>query len=132
MQAKNPPVKRLGMSTSDIQSLVVQIIELVRNNQAIVNEVVRDNTELRNKVSDLVSEMRKLISLIEASSEEPEIETKPMVDNLKKIVEQNQKLIESNQAVLERLDTLNRKVRGGTPISQLLAAYPKVKLRRRQ
>ncbi|MFQ6020741.1 MAG: hypothetical protein ACE5J4_01820 [Candidatus Aenigmatarchaeota archaeon] len=127
-----------------VQSLITEIIELIRSNQKIVNEVIRANTDLRNEISrlppkldDLTDQMRKFIGLVEAAGRE-EITTpgpeslKPLEDQLKKLVEQNQKLIENNQSILESLDSLGRKIKAGTPISQLLSSYPKLKLRKRE
>jgi len=119
----NPPVKTLNRGSS-MSNLVTQIIDLVKTNQSIINEVIKDNTEMRSQITDLIKELRKLISMIEAASDTESS------DELNKIIEQNQKLIEGNQALIERLDTLNRKIRAGTPVSQLLSSYPKLKLRR--
>ena len=127
-----------------LQSLINQIIELIRNNQKIVNEVIQANTDLRNefsklppKMDDLSTTMKHFISLVEAAGREeitapgPEA-FKPMIEELKKLVEQNQKLLESNQAVLEQLDDMNRKLRGGTPVSRVLTSYPAMRLKRRE
>jgi len=119
----SPPVKSLSKGSS-MSNLVTQIIDLVKTNQSIINEVIKDNTEMRSQITDLIKELRKLISMIEAASDTESS------DELNKIIEQNQKLIEGNQALIERLDTLNRKIRAGTPVSQLLSSYPKLKLRR--
>ena len=127
-------------STPQLQNLINQIIELIRGNQKIVNDVIQANAELKNelskippKVEELIDTMNNFLSLIEAAGKEG-IETpqqqinadifKPMIDELKKISEQNQKLVESNQAVIEEIDRANRRLRGGTPVSSLLSTYP--------
>ena len=126
---------------SQLQTLVTQMIELIKLNQRVVNEVIKSNVDLRNELSripskldDLIMEMKKFMSLVEAAGMQesmPSTETmKPLSDNLKKMVEQNQRLIENNQAILEALDNMNKKLRSGTPVSQLLSMYPNLKLRR--
>lgn len=127
-------------STPQLQNLINQIIELIRGNQKIVNDVIQANAELKNelsklpsKIDELIDTMNNFLSLIEAAGKE-ETETtpqqpsadafKPITDELKKISEQNQKLIESNQSVLEELDKASKRLKGGTPISSLLSTYP--------
>ena len=130
--------------TPDLQNLINQIIELIRSNQKIVNDVIRANTDLKNELSKLPSKIDELLttindflSLVEAAGRE-EMEAKPqqaapdvfklMVEELKKISEQNKKLIESNQSVLEELNKMSRKIKSkgaaGMPVSTLLSSYP--------
>ena len=127
-------------TTPQLQNLINQIIELIRNNQKIVNDVIQANTELRNelsklpsKVDELLSTFNNFLSLVEAAGREevkppqPEISPdvfKPVVEELKKVSEQNKKLIESNQSVLEELNKMSKRVKGGTPVSTLLSTYP--------
>jgi methyl-accepting chemotaxis protein len=125
-----------------LQSLINEIIELIRSNQKIVNDVIQANAELRNemsrlpsKIDELTSTMKNLIALVEAAGKEEISSTttdsmKPMTEYMQKMVDQNQKIIEGNQAMLDQLDTIGRKLRGGTPVSQLLSSYPGIKLKR--
>jgi methyl-accepting chemotaxis protein len=136
-------IERLEQSGTipQLQALINQIIELIRSNQKIVNDVIQANTELRNEISrlpskldDLITTMKSFISLVEAAGKEeistPTESLKPISEQLQKMIEQNQKLLESNQAILEQLDSMNRKLKGGTPVSHLLASYPRLKLRK--
>lgn len=145
------PIRRLEKRIDDVekagnipqlQSLITQVVELIRTNQKIVDDVIHANTELRNelsklpsKIDDLTVAMKNFISLVEAAGRE-DISTpgpeafKPLTEQLQKIADQNQKLLENNQSVLEELDNINKKLRSGTPVSQLLSAYPGLKLRR--
>jgi methyl-accepting chemotaxis protein len=127
-------------STPQLQNLINQIIELIRGNQKIVNDVIQANAELKNelskippKVEELIDTMNNFLSLIEAAGKEetgtapqqPSADTfKPMIEELKKISDQNQKLIESNQAVLEEINRTSKRLKGGTPVSSLLSTYP--------
>ena len=131
----------MAESTSQVQALVTQMIELIKLNQRVVNEVIKSNVDLRNELSripgkldDLIMEMKRFLSLVEAAGMEeaatPSEAIKPLTEHLKKMVEQNQRLMENNQAILEALDNINKKLRSGTPVSQLLAMYPSLKLRR--
>jgi hypothetical protein len=129
-----------------LQSLINQIIELIRSNQKIVNDVIQANAELRNemsklpsKIDELTSSMKSFITLVEAAGREeasgqntsPNTELlKPLTEYLQKMVDQNQKLLEGNQSMIDQLDTIGRKLRGGTPVSQLLSSYPGIKFKR--
>ena len=126
-----------------VQNLINQIIELIRNNQKIVNDVIQANADLRNelskippKIDELIESISNFLSLIEAAGKEeataptstvqqpnPDI-FKPMIDELKKISDQNQKLIENNQAILEEVDKASKRLKGGMPVSTLLSTYP--------
>ena len=125
-----------------LQNLINQIIELIRNNQKIVNDVIQANADLRNefsklpsKIDELIDTMNNFLSLVEAAGREeitaPQPQQpspdmfKPMVEELKKISDQNQRVIESNQIVLEELDKMNKRIKAkGTPVSTLLSTYP--------
>jgi chromosome segregation ATPase len=134
-------IESVGGPSTTLQNLINQIIELIRSNQKIVNDVIRANSDLRNelsklppKIDDLINTMNNFLSLVEAASKE-EVETpaqqqnnadmlKPVVDELKKISDQNQRLVESNENVMEELDKLSKRVKGGMPVSSLLSSYP--------
>ncbi len=145
------PVRRLEKRMGDLeragsipqlQGLITQVVELIKSNQKIVNEVIASNAGLRNelsrlppKIDDMISAMKNFLNLVEAAGRDeitspgPEA-FKPMADQLTKLVDQNQKLIENNQAILEAIDNLTRKVRSGTPVSSLLSQYPGLRLKR--
>jgi division protein CdvB (Snf7/Vps24/ESCRT-III family) len=125
-----------------LQTLITQIIELIRSNQKIVNDVIEANSDLRNEISklppkieELTTAMKNFISLVEAAGREevsapgPEM-MRPVTEQLQKMVDQNQKILESNQAVIDQLDNIGKKMRGGTPVSQILSSYPGMKLRK--
>jgi len=145
------PIKRLqrrlerveqGGALPQLQSLINQIIELIRSNQKIVNDVIRANTELRNEMSkippkmdELITSMKNFISLVEAAGKEeitaPSAESmKPLEEHLKKLVEQNERLLESNETVIGKLDVIGKKMKSGTPVSRIVSSYPGMKLRR--
>jgi len=145
------PIRRLekrldglerGGTVPQLQNLMNQIIELIRSNQKIVNDVIRANTELRNELSrippkmdDMIMTMKNFIGLVEAagkdeiSSPSPE-SMKPLEDLLKKMVDQNEKLLEGNEAVVDQLNILGKKMRGSTPVSRIVSAYPGMRIRR--
>jgi len=126
-----------------LQSLITQIIELIRSNQKLVADVIRANSELRNELSKLITKMDELITtvksfmaLVRVAGEEeivgPSVAAGPspeLTEQFESIAEQNKALIEGNKAILEALENINRKIKAGTPVSQLLKSYPKIKIR---
>ena len=125
-----------------LQNLINQIIELIRSNQKIVNDVIQANSELRNEISklppkieELTTTMKSFIALVEAAGREevggPSADSlKPLTEYMQKMVDQNQKMLEGNQTMIEQLDGISRKLRGGTPVSQLMSSYPGMKFRK--
>lgn len=136
LQNRVEELERSG-SIPQLQSLIGQIIELVKTNQKIINEVIRANLELRGelakmpiKMDQLIDEIKDLINLIEHAGREETMGSSPEI--LKPIVEQIKAMSEQNKAMLEAIDNLNKKVKSGTPVSKLLSSYPSVKLRSSQ
>ena len=131
-------------SIPQLQTLITQLVEMIRTNQKLVDTIVHADAELRNeiaklppKMDEMTDSMRRFISLVEAAGREeisapgPEA-MRPLVEQLKVMADQNKKVIEGNQAMLDALDNINRKMRAGTPISRLASAYPGLKLRKRE
>jgi len=109
-------------SSSQVQKLMEQVIELIKSNQRIIDDVVKANTELRDeltkipgKIDKLVDTMGEFMELLKAASEEevgagPEA-FKPVVDRLSELVEQNKKSFEANQTMLTSLDTIDKRLK---------------------
>lgn len=124
-------------SIPQLQSLITQIIELVKTNQKVINEVVRANLELRSelakmpiKMDQLIDEIKDLINLIEHAGREEM--TGPSPEMMKPLVDQIKAMGDQNKAMMEAIESLNKKLRAGTPVSKLLSSYPSVKLRSSQ
>jgi methyl-accepting chemotaxis protein len=127
-----------------LQQLITQIIELIKGNQRIVAEIIRANAELRDELSklpprieEMTEAMREFIRLIKAAGEvevaapAPEV-MRPLQESMQKLLEETRKLVEGNAAILEAIDRLSKKIKAGTPVSALLAAYPGLRLRKRE
>ena len=72
-------IKRLEASTTlpQLQNLINQIIDLIKTNQRLVDDVMRANHELREelaripeKIDKLTSSINELLELIKSASEE--------------------------------------------------------------
>jgi len=113
-------------STSQVQKLMEQVIELIKSNQRIIDDVVKANTELREevgkvpgKIDKLLDAMNEFMDLLRAASEEEERSGagigaeafKPMVDKMTELVEQNKKSLESNQTMLTAMETIDKRLK---------------------
>ncbi len=124
-----------------MQGLINQIIELVKSNQRIVDEVIKANADLRNelaklppRIDELVRQMKDFIHMLSMAGAESEVSIpsdmmSPVTEQLQKINDQNQKLLESNQEMIGSMDEMNKKIKSGTPVSQLFASYPRITIR---
>lgn len=124
-----------------LQTLINQIIELVKSNQRIIDEVIKANSDLRSELSklppridELVRQMKDFMHLLSAAGSESEVSIpsdmmSPVTEQLQKIADQNQKLLESNQEMIGAMGEMNKKIRTGTPVSQLFASYPRISIR---
>jgi len=126
------PVRRLerrldqmesGTTAKEINKLVDEMIELIKANQQIVDDLVRANLDLRNEISripgkmdELMGTLNEFVSLLKAASQEEVSGTstdamKPMADSLNQLVEYNKKIVETNQAVIGSLDGIDKRLK---------------------
>jgi methyl-accepting chemotaxis protein len=127
------PIRRLeqrmgriesSSSTSEAQRLIEQIIELIKSNQRIIDDVVKSDSELRSelsrlpgKIDTLVAKMGEFLELLKATATEQAVEgiskeaMTPMVDKINELVEQNKRSLETNQAVLANLSSIDNRLK---------------------
>lgn len=111
----------------DTRDFLREIIDIVRMNQQIVDELAKANDALRieisklpSKIEDLVNSLNEMLSYIKASVTEetgvPSPNLKPLAEKLDQLIEGNKKIVESNQSILSALDMIGRKlIRPPTP-----------------
>jgi methyl-accepting chemotaxis protein len=109
----------------NVQEIFKEVLDIVRMNQELVDELAKANDALRIEISklpakmdDLINNLNELISFIRASATE-EVSTgesfKPIVDKLDELIQANKKIAESNQTVLNALEEMDRKMRKPLP-----------------
>jgi DNA repair ATPase RecN len=116
-------------SSSQVQKLMEQVIELVKSNQRIIDDVVKANAELREelskipgKVDKLMDTMSDFMDLLRIASEEEERAgasgvgvgpeaLKPLTDRLTELVEQNRKSLEANQTMITAMETIDKRLK---------------------
>jgi predicted transcriptional regulator len=128
------PLRRLekrieGLETAspgvNVQEIFKEVLEIVRMNQELVDELAKANDALRIEISklpakmdDLINNLNELISFIKASATE-EVPTgesyRPIVDKLEELIQTNKKIAEGNQTVLNALEEMNEKLKKPLP-----------------
>lgn len=127
------PIKRLEKRMSKIESLsssaeasrlIEHIIELIKSNHRIVEDVIKADNELRDelskipgKIDALLTEMKEFMELLKASTGEeaapgmsPEA-FKPLADKINEFVDANKKTTEIQQAMLASLETIDKRLK---------------------
>lgn len=111
-------------SSSEVQRLIEQIIELIKSNQRIINDVIKSDSELRSEISrlpgnieNLIGKMDEFLNILKATATDDavgEISAKsmePVVSKINELVNQNKKSVETNQAVLANLSSIDNRLK---------------------
>jgi len=116
-------IERLeNFSGEDPKTIFRDIMEIVKMNQQIVDQLAKSNDALRielskipGKLEVLISDLKELISFIKASGDSESTITsdvmKPVVERLDALVKENKSFVERNEAMLELLDEINKKIK---------------------
>ena len=115
----------------DSKEFYRELVEIIRMNQQLVDELAKANDALRielsrlpSRLEDMIGKLDELISFIKASASEdysggppvmptgPSIDSmKPLLDKMAEIVDSNKKIVDSNQAVMESLQDMEKKMK---------------------
>ncbi|MFH1978358.1 MAG: hypothetical protein ABIJ92_03465 [Candidatus Aenigmatarchaeota archaeon] len=111
-------------SSSEVRRLIEQIIELIKSNQRIIDDIIKSNSELRNemsrvpgKIDELLSSMHEFMELLKTSATEETVSDiskdvmDPLVSKMGELVDQNKKILEVNQASLSSLGILDKRLK---------------------
>lgn len=111
-------------SSSEIQRLVEQIVELIKSNQRVIDDIIKSDAELRNEVSKvpakidgLVDKMDEFLELLKASATEETVTeaskdmTKPLIKKMEEMIEATKKGSEIGQASLASLETIDKRLK---------------------
>ena len=142
------PIRRLEKRIDDMEStstpsevrkLIEQVIELIKSNQRVIDDIVKSNFELRNelsrvpgKIDELLKSMDDFMELLKASATEEVVSgiskdvMEPVVKKIGELVdqgrEQSKTSTDASQAMLTSLDTIDKRLKrltiqmgGGAP-----------------
>jgi len=127
------PIRRLEKRLSQLESsspasevrhLIEQIVELIKGNQRVIDDIIKSDHALRNEVSiiankvdQLVAKMNQFMDLLHASAAEDTMTDiskdlmTPVVAKIDELVSQNKKNLEINQAVLTNLEMIDKRLK---------------------
>ena len=107
---------------SEVRKLIEQIVELIKSNQRVIDDIVKSNFELRaemakvpGKIDQLLSSMKEFMDMLKASAAEETVSAiskdvmEPVVNKIQDLVELNKKGAEATQAMLTSLDAIDKR-----------------------
>lgn len=109
-------------TSSEVRRLIEQIIELIKGNQRIIDDVVKANAELRTelsaipgKVDELLASMHEFIDILKvsASEESPKESSEPVLKKLAELVDLEKRNHEVSQATLTSMETIDKRLKRG-------------------
>jgi hypothetical protein len=111
-------------SSSEVRNLIEQIIELIKTNQRVIDDVIKSNADLRNEISKLpvkidhlLDSMSEFLGLLKASASEETVSEiskdvmSPVVERLEALIKQNKTSVETNQALLAGIDVMDKRLK---------------------
>jgi hypothetical protein len=111
-------------SSAEVNRLVDQIIELIKSNQKVVDDVIKANADLRNelsripvKIDNLIGSMSEFLELLKTSATEETVGSiskevmGPMVDKIAELVDHSKKNLEISQSTLATMDMIDKRLK---------------------
>lgn len=113
----------------DVKEIFKEVVDVLRMNQQIVNELSKSNDSLRLELSklvikleDLSNKLSELLSYVRAAGEEvyqPESEVaKNLVGKINELLESNKRIAQSNETMISILEEIGKKLT--RPVSPLI------------
>ena len=111
-------------STSESRRLIEQIIELIKSNQRIIDDVFKADAELRHelsaipgKIDELIAGMNEFVDILKAAASEEagagigkEV-MDPLIKKLGELVEHGKRNQEIGKATLASLETIDKRLK---------------------
>lgn len=120
-------------STGDTQNLINEVMDLVKSNQQMVNEVVKSNDELRRelqripeKVDEVLDQWEEFLRMLRRGEERGV----PGADY--GLSEKIDKLIEQNEEMVDSMRSLSRSMRSAQPSGSKRSGSPKLRIKKRK
>jgi len=121
-------LERLEESSTDSpRGIISDIIDIVRMNQQLVDELAKSSDALRielsklpGKLDELIMNLKELVSFIKTAGEAEvggvsEEALKPLVEKMGEMVDTNKAISDKNDSMLELLDEISKKLKGPPP-----------------
>ncbi|RLJ02862.1 MAG: hypothetical protein DRP11_02495 [Candidatus Aenigmatarchaeota archaeon] len=141
------PVRRLEKRLAKLEEerqgleargLIREVMSLVKSNQAMVDEIVKSNDNLREelakipkKIDELLGTWKEFLEMLKKIGTEES--TEGLKDRFDKLLEQNRMIIEGNEKMLEALEDLKRVTKSrllGSSPTTATQRYPTIRIKR--
>jgi chromosome segregation ATPase len=113
----------------DVKEFFRELIDLIKMNQRVVDQLARSSDALRielsklpGKIDELVKNLSELITFIRASAAAEEVGAptpaeapKPLLEKLDQIVEGNKRIVELSQTLITALEEIDKKLKRPPP-----------------
>lgn len=127
----------------DVKEFFHELVDILRMNQELVDELVKTNDALRvelsrlpGRIEDLTRNVGELLTYIKAAATEeitsgvksvgPTVEQSPgVIEKLNQLVETNKKIVETNETISDLLETIENKLRPSLSIRKPMMLPPK-------
>jgi hypothetical protein len=132
----------------DVKSFFSQLVEIVKMNQQLVDELAKANDALRieiarlpAKLDELIGNMNEIIAFIkaaagtEAGESAAGTDLQPMLSKMDNLIELNKKIVESNEtmmAAMDRMTKIRRRSSRMPPVMRRSNLPPRRPVRREQ
>ncbi|MEM5773321.1 MAG: hypothetical protein QXL86_03840 [Candidatus Aenigmatarchaeota archaeon] len=106
----------------DVKEIFKEVVDVLRMNQQIVNELSKSNDALRLELSkltikleDLTTKLNELISFVKAAATEEGFQledeaTKSLAGKISELIESNRRIAQSNETMISILEEIERKL----------------------
>jgi len=109
----------------DVKDFLTQLVDIVKMNQQLVDELAKADDALRieiarlpAKLDELIEDTRELVSFIKAAGaaeagEEAAEKTdlRPLLEKMDSLIQVNKKIVESNEAMMSTMDQMTMRMR---------------------
>jgi len=116
--------KMEGTKGVDVKEFFNQLVEIVRMNQQLVDELAKSSDALRieisrlpGKLDALINNLNELISFIKASAGAEAAEAtaggnlEPLLKKMDALIEGNKKIVDINESMMSSIDQLSTKIK---------------------
>jgi uncharacterized protein YeeX (DUF496 family) len=118
-----------------LRGFVHEVMDLVKSNQGLIDEIVRADNRLRDelsriptKIDELLAEWKDFISLLREIGKAPAGVSTDVAGRLDRLIEQNEEMIENQREILKAIGTIKRKPSISVVPTKV---YPKIRIKKK-
>ncbi|MBI5355196.1 MAG: hypothetical protein HZB68_01950 [Candidatus Aenigmarchaeota archaeon] len=121
-----------GRESVKIEFLVKEVLDMVKSNQSLVDEVIKSDERLRmeleklpSKIDEMVTAWKEFISVLKEASGGDGAPSGDMGRKFDALLEQNNEMLKANREILVSLESMRRGLKSDKPDRE----YPRIRIR---